>query len=915
MATAGNSASPVTITDTDSPPTLPQGVTFNNGTFGGAPLAGSAGTYTVHASASDGVDLPALQTFTLTITPATVIYVSNTNFGQPSPPSLGDSVDGDEGTSGRQAAIFGGNALTSIAGAILNIAPAGTIVVNAGNYGLEQPVLSFGGTFQLSGNVTVTSIDSFPGTTIDLQGNTLTEGDSNGTDDTLAGTIIGTGGGLTKVGSDALTLTANDSYTGPTTVSAGTLLVNTSLASSIVNVGSGGTLRGTGTITGSVSLAAGGVLAPGQNSTINTLNTGNLSFATGSTLTARINGSNPGSGYDQVDVTGTVNLDALSNGGATLNVALGTFTPTLNSVYVLISNDGTDPVTGLFQTPGGVTLHNGDLFTVGTTNFRIFYTGGDGNDVVLVEASPPSTVYVSNTNFGLSAAPTPGEIIDGDQGTGGPQTAIYGVSALPSLSSAVATIASGGQIILNAGTYAESPTPTLTNAAMLQLTGNVMVNSLDSAIGTTINLQGNQLTIGVSNTGSDTLAGVIVGSGGLTKTGTDTVTLGGNDIYSGPTAISAGSLVVSGSLSGSALSVSGGSLIVNGSLSTSSTVSLSGTGVLGGTGTVGNVTNSGIVNPGSTGSPGILDVAGNLTLEPGTLVLDLATAGSDSINFPTLGSTVDITGSTLSLNVGTITPGESFTILSLQSGGSVSGFFNGLSGDNSTMTVGSLTFTIHYNVTGSDGTDDVTLTASGVVPTLVNGSPTLNGNGGGWVNVTTAGVTTNTFVPGYIENPSASKQHSMVESVVYSFAQGVSLSTANFSLTGFNGTTTAPNVVLTPNGTNTVWTVTFSGTGVNTVTHSIGDGEYQLILHSLPGLTDNTYDFYRLLGDIDGSGGVDSGDLLTLNGTFLRSPTDPGYLGAMDFDGSNTVDSADLLQFDSNFLHTVPKMSNGLLPN
>ena len=130
-----------------------------------------------------------------------------------------------------------------------------------------------------------------------------------------------------------------------------------------------------------------------------------------------------------------------------------------------------------------------------------------------------------------------------------------------------------------------------------------------------------------------------------------------------------------------------------------------------------------------------------------------------------------------------------------------------------------------------------------------------------------------------------------------------------------SGTSIAPNVIVTPNSTNTVWTVTFSGTGVNTSTHSIGDGEYQLILSGLPGLTNNTYNFYRLLGDIDGSGGVDSGDLLTLNGTFLRSPTDPGYLGAMDFDGSNSVDSVDLLQFDGSFLHTVPKMSNGLLPN
>ena len=223
--------------------------------------------------------------------------------------------------------------------------------------------------------------------------------------------------------------------------------------------------------------------------------------------------------------------------------------------------------------------------------------------------------------------------------------------------------------------------------------------------------------------------GPIDSSFSLTKNGSGTLTLAGTNSYAGITSVSAGSLLVNGSLS-------------------SSTVSITGTGILGGTGTVDNVTNSGIINPGSTGSPGILNVAGNLTLEPGTLVLDLAAAGSDSINIPNNTSSVDINGATLSLNVSTITPGESFTILSLQSGGSVSGFFNGLSGDNSTMTVGSLTFTIHYNVTGSDGTDDVTLTASGIVPTLVNGSPTLNGNGGGFVNITTAGVTTNTFVPG-----------------------------------------------------------------------------------------------------------------------------------------------------------------------
>ena len=311
---------------------------------------------------------------------------------------------------------------------------------------------------------------------------------------------------------------------------------------------------------------------------------------------------------------------------------------------------------------------------------------------------------------------------------------------------------------------------------------------------------------------------------------------------------------------------------------------------------------------------------GSLTIGLGSaLSLDLfGLSNADQV----MAASANISGATLSLNIGAIVANDTYTILHMTGGAqrrAAAGTFNGLP-EGQTFSISGVQFKITY--AGGTFHNDVVLTAltgSSVTtsPTLVNGSPTLNGNGGGFVNITTSGVTTNTLVPGYIENASASKQHSMVESVVYSFSQAVTLSTSNFTLSGLpgSGTTVAPTVVVTPSSDGTVRTVTFTGAGVNTATHSIGDGEYQLILNGPPGLTSNTYDFYRLLGDIDGSGGVDSGDLLTLNGTFLRSPTDPGYLGAMDFDGSNTVDSADLLQFDSNFLHTVPKMSNGLLPN
>ena len=121
-------------------------------------------------------------------------------------------------------------------------------------------------------------------------------------------------------------------------------------------------------------------------------------------------------------------------------------------------------------------------------------------------------------------------------------------------------MSTSGTVLVNAGTYSESPT--LIGTETLRLLGSITVSSIDSYAGATIDLEGNTLTTGQA-AGSDTIAGTIVGFGNLSKVGSDTLTLGGTNSYTGPTVVSAGSLIVNGSL-------------------TSSTVSITGSGILGG---------------------------------------------------------------------------------------------------------------------------------------------------------------------------------------------------------------------------------------------------------------------------------------------------------------------------------------------
>jgi autotransporter-associated beta strand protein len=225
----------------------------------------------------------------------------------------------------------------------------------------------------ISGSNTNTVLKGNPSSSV----NTTFEVGALGASTTFAGKITDWGAGgtcLTKVGSGSLTLlsTAN-SYTGPTTVSSGTLLVNGAIASPVtVN---GGTFGGTGTVNNSVTVNSGGTLSPGAS--IGTLTiSGNLSLS-GNTLVELNQSLSPAQSNDFVNVTGTLTY------GGTLTV----------------NNLGPALAAGnhfrLFP-PGGANA--GGMTVVGSAGSGLAYSFNDG--VLSVTSAAGSSAVITNSVSG-----------------------------------------------------------------------------------------------------------------------------------------------------------------------------------------------------------------------------------------------------------------------------------------------------------------------------------------------------------------------------------------------------------------------------------------------------------------------------------------------------------------------------------
>ncbi|MEI6239407.1 MAG: autotransporter-associated beta strand repeat-containing protein [Planctomycetia bacterium] len=405
---------------------------------------------------------------------------------------------------------------------------AGTVNVNSGTLALGSagrltatPVVSgsAGGVLSLGGNETAGSIAGSFGVT--TNGGTLTAGGDNSST-TFAGVISGSGG-LSKAGSGVLIVSSSQTYTGDTTVSAGTLQIGSGAAAG----GLAGNVVNNATLAFSSSVAQSLAGSISGNGSVTKSGTGTLALAGANTFSGGLT-INDG----VVSVAAAANLSTSGsiavNGGGRLTFAGSDTFGGAGQSLVLSATQSATPIVSVASGVAATFLGNVALAS-GT------------NRIEPVNAAGSLTLSGNVTGSGSLLKAAAGNLIlsgTGNAGTWGTQVGngTLTVNAGSALGS--------GDLVMN---------QTSTNNATLALNESVSVGNLSSQYSGTGN---NSITIAAGKTlaVTQTVSGTfgaggpsgktssIGGDGGFTKAGNATLTLAGGNTYAGPTSVSAGTL-------------------------------------------------------------------------------------------------------------------------------------------------------------------------------------------------------------------------------------------------------------------------------------------------------------------------------------------------------------------------------------
>lgn len=460
--------------------------------------------------------------------------------------------------------------------------------------------------------------------------------------------------GLTKAGVGTLTLTAASSYTGNTTVNAGTLVLSGSnrlapTGSATVNAGATLRLNGDQSL---ASIAGSGAITFGTSATGFTLTTGSVS--------GTFSGSISGPGYLKKEGPGTLLLTGSQSYTLTTLVFGGTLATGGNNVLPTAGN--------LTVNAGGTLLLGGDQ--------TVSSAGGSGvynlNGYTLTMAGGAAAFSGDTAGGGVLAK------------SGGGTWRIFGTT-----SGSTAVVLNGGSIQLQSANRLSDSGAVTINGGTFDMNGFTDVAGSVTVNGGKI-INGTLQAAGV-NMDDGRVSGVLTGTGGFTKTSAGTVVISSTSSYTGETAVQGGTLETTGAnqlAAGSTMNVSAGGTFKMGGDQALASVAGSGSINLGnGTLTTGSQSstfagsltgNGGLtkVGPGTLTLTGSSSFTGDTSLTGGTLVLANVNAlPSDAVVTMAAGATLQISGTTvvgaIEQNGGTVTGGTLLSSLTKTSSGAL----------------------------------------------------------------------------------------------------------------------------------------------------------------------------------------------------------------------------------------------------